>query len=204
MRCRALRVSILCLVIVVVLHTAFVSLLFNIETSWSDRGRVSISIATLLPNEVRTQHFSIVSIKDSHEKGRDEKGDGQPTMATPEGPINKPNLQENRYYESRELTQKPLVKVDVPTELMLHLVDGMPKVAILSLFISEYGDVDHVAFNEEVSLPEQAKKKLERVFGEAKFHPGQLDDIPVRSLLRIVVRVDSPVLKLQSEKRGAE
>src|SRR5690606_40662933 len=72
-------------------------------------------------------------------------------------------LSEERYYETHELTQKPLVKVDVPTALMLKL-DGMePQIVVAHLWIGEYGDVDRVDIERNDMLSEEGKEKLQQV-----------------------------------------
>ncbi len=96
----------------------------------------------------------------------------------------------NHYFESRELTQKPLVIVDIPADFSLQISDALEQPLILRLLIGEYGDVDRVVI-EDQSLPVYAKDALTEAFKSIKFHPGEIDDIPVKSQLKIIVRLNS-------------
>lgn len=95
------------------------------------------------------------------------------------------------YHEVLELTRKPLVKVDVPTELMLKVDSRLSKSIVLSLMVNEYGDVDRV-IPENEDLPLETLQRLISAFQEAKFYPGEISGVPVKSHLRIVVRLDEP------------
>ncbi len=96
------------------------------------------------------------------------------------------------YFESRELTKKPLVAVDIPADFLLQVPDAPEQPAVLRLLIGEYGDVDQV-IAEDVSLPERARDALVDAFKSIKFHPGEIDGIPVKSQLKITVRLSDPV-----------
>lgn len=92
------------------------------------------------------------------------------------------------YFETRALTQKPLVAVDVPSQL--NLPADAPKAVMMDLMISEYGDVDD-AHVRESELPEDVAESLRKMFLTARFYPGQIDGVAVKSHMRIVVHLDA-------------
>ena len=92
------------------------------------------------------------------------------------------------YFETRELTQKPLVAVDVPSQL--NLPADAPKVVTMDLMISEYGDVDDAQVRKS-ELPEDIAESLRKMFLAVRFHPGKIDGVPVKSHMRIVVHLDA-------------
>lgn len=103
------------------------------------------------------------------------------------------DLRGQHYFESRELTQKPLVAIDIPDNYAL-LVTGVPdQVAVLRLMINEYGEVD-LAVIEDTVLPDDAKEMLAATFKRVKFHPGELYGRAVKSQLRIAIRLGEEVV----------
>lgn len=64
--------------------------------------------------------------------------------------------------------------------------------AVLRLLINESGDIDRVEI-EETFLPEYAAHIVTDTFSKIKFHPGKINDIPVKSQLRIVVTLEDVV-----------
>lgn len=205
MLCRALPVSILFGGLVAVVHAALISLLFVDNAYVSEGPPASIRVAILSSPETRSPAFVERPVESQMQKKLQSDVDFKPMGAPVSDRLHEhPQSSELRYYELRELTQKPLVKVDVPTELLLQLDDDAPQVAILSLWINEYGDVDRVDIDTQNALPKLAAGKLQQVFSRAMFHPGERDGVPVKSHMRIVVRLDSPDSHFLGEKRGAE
>lgn len=97
-------------------------------------------------------------------------------------------LPEPRYYLLRELSVRPTVLDDATTRLAL---EGVPaQTVILRLFINEEGGIDRVATEQSV-LPEAHAQRLIDAFAQARFLPGQLDGAPVKSQMRIEVRLES-------------
>jgi len=98
------------------------------------------------------------------------------------------SLPEPRYYLLRELSVRPAVLEDATTGLAF---EGVPaQTVILRLFINEDGGIDRVAAEQSV-LPEAHAQRLIDAFAHARFLPGQLEGKPVKSQMRIEVRLES-------------
>lgn len=94
---------------------------------------------------------------------------------------------EPRYFLSRELSVRPRVREDVPSDFG---IDGVPaQTVILRLFINEEGDIDRVAV-ERSFLPEEKSQHLVQAFSKVRFHPGARDNVAVKSQMKIEVRLD--------------
>jgi hypothetical protein len=107
-------------------------------------------------------------------------------------------LRGQHYFESRELTLKPLVAVDIPDNFTL-LAPGAPEqVAVLRLLISEYGDVDSTLIEDTV-LPAEAEEILSATFKKVKFHPGEINGRAVKSQLRILIRLGDEITAASNE-----
>ena len=79
-------------------------------------------------------------------------------------------------------------------------------VGILSLFIDEEGRVQHIAANEPV-LPPAFEQAAREAFMAARFTPGEVDGLPVKSRVRVEVVFDStPMLSAlpQASNQGAK
>lgn len=108
------------------------------------------------------------------------------------------SLRGQHYFASSELTQKPLVAVDIPENFAL-LVPGAPdQVAVLRLLISEYGDVDQ-ALIEDTVVPLDTEEILSATFRKVKFHPGEINGRTVKSQLRIAIRLGEEVTAASNE-----
>lgn len=109
-----------------------------------------------------------------------DKASSQPLIPLVQAP-------EPRYFQSRELSVRPRVREDVPSDFG---IDGVPAQAvILRLFINEEGDVDRVAV-ERSFLPEEQSQRLIDAFSKVRFHPGARDNVAVKSQMKIEVRLD--------------
>lgn len=98
-----------------------------------------------------------------------------------------PNAVEPRYFPARELTVRPRVTVDVPSDIRIA---GVPsQTVILRLFINESGDIDRVV-TEQSFLPEALAGQITGAFARLKFQPGTIGDTPVKSQMKIEVRLD--------------
>lgn len=93
------------------------------------------------------------------------------------------------YYQPKELTQKPFVTQDIPRDFALHVPHAPDNAAIFLLLINEKGTIDRVIV-ESSSLPQSAQAKLEDAFSAVKFFPGQIKGVPVKSALKIQIRLD--------------
>lgn len=110
----------------------------------------------------------------------------QPDESEPLIPL--PAHAESHYYPTRELSLRPRVTKDVSPAIQFA---GVPaQTVILRLFINEEGSIDRVD-TEQSFLPEDMAKNLRDAFSTVKFQPGIREGIPVKSQMRIEVRLDS-------------
>ncbi len=93
------------------------------------------------------------------------------------------------YFAVKDLTQRPLVARDVPADFMLTAPEVPPQAATLKILISEYGDVDKVIVENSL-LSEAAQKTVVDQFSKLRFHPGEVNGIPVKSQLRIEIMLE--------------
>lgn len=91
------------------------------------------------------------------------------------------------YLPASQLTERPQVLRDIDPEWRLP---GMQlPVLVCTLLINEYGDVDRVLLDEQPLTP-MLEEDIRARFLAARFSPGKLHGKPVRSALRIEVRLD--------------
>lgn len=93
------------------------------------------------------------------------------------------------YFSTKDLTQKPLVARDVPADLILIVPDVPAQAATLQILINEYGEIDQVIVEDSL-LPEVAQKTVVDAFVKARFHPGEINGVPVKSQLRIEIMLE--------------
>jgi len=93
------------------------------------------------------------------------------------------------YFSAKDLTQKPLVVRDVPADLTLIMPDVPAQAATLQILINEYGEIDQVIVEDSL-LPEVAQKTVVDAFVKARFHPGEINGVPVKSQLRIEIMLE--------------
>lgn len=93
------------------------------------------------------------------------------------------------YFSAKELTRKPLIMRDIPENLTLNVPTAPPQAAILRMLINEYGDIDRIIV-EDTALPDSAREMVIDSFSRMRFHPGEINGIPVRSQLRIEVMLN--------------
>lgn len=99
---------------------------------------------------------------------------------------------EPTYFSLSALTQKPLVKIDIPLDFALR-IRRLPKDDfILQLLINERGEIDRV-LADSASLRDEVLQGLFGAFQNVKFYPGEIDGIPVKSRLKISIHLDEPV-----------
>jgi hypothetical protein len=96
-------------------------------------------------------------------------------------------LGSDAYLPAFKLTEKPQVVVDIDAEWRLPGVDLPVLVALL--LINEYGDVDRVELN-QASLLSMLEEDIRSRFLAMKFTPGSLHGRPVKSALRIEIRLE--------------
>lgn len=93
------------------------------------------------------------------------------------------------YFAAKDLTQNPLVVRDVPADLTLIVPDVPAQAATLQILINEYGEIDQVIVEDSL-LPEAAQKTVVDAFAKARFHPGEINGVPVKSQLRIEIMLE--------------
>lgn len=93
------------------------------------------------------------------------------------------------YFPARELTQKPFVLRDIPSDIARYFYGVPPQKLALSLFISEEGKVDRVKI-EGSDLPEDIERMVVQAFSEARFFPGKIGDHAVNSELKIEMAIE--------------
>ncbi len=106
-------------------------------------------------------------------------------------------LPEPYYFQVNELTERPNVLLDISPDLAFFLPNGLSQVAILRLLINEYGDIDQVAIENSV-LSAQTQDLVRDAFAKIKFSPGKINEVPVKSQLKIEVILegaDKPILE---------
>lgn len=97
---------------------------------------------------------------------------------------------EPHYFSARELTEKPFVLEDIPSNLVLPLPDVPPQSTVVRLMIDESGNIDRVVM-EDSRLPEGAAKLIAEAFEKTRFHPGRINGMPVKSQLRIEITLEN-------------
>lgn len=103
---------------------------------------------------------------------------------------------ESHYFPTKELAEKPQVMTDVPPMLATPLPNESPEPAILRLRINELGTIDEVII-EKSSFSETAQRLITDIFGKMRFEPGKIDGKPVKSEMRIEMKLeDIPVRSL--------
>ena len=90
------------------------------------------------------------------------------------------------YFQTKELTEKPQALGGVPTHITISSTNEATPSVILRLYINENGEIDRVKIEEPIPLTETGNWLIEN-FNKAKFIPGKLDSVPVKSQLRIEV-----------------
>lgn len=98
-------------------------------------------------------------------------------------------LPASTYYKSTELTIRPKVRVNPdldPPNVKTIVATG---VIILKLWINASGNVDQVTV-EQSNLPEKIAVAAANGFKEISFHPGEINDQPVASVISIEIRYD--------------
>ncbi len=91
------------------------------------------------------------------------------------------------YLPAAQLTERPQLLRDIPRDWRAE--DRLPQRMVCTLLVSEYGDVDRVLCDEPVVALATLQAVGER-FRAARFAPGRLYGRPVRSALRIELRLD--------------
>lgn len=93
------------------------------------------------------------------------------------------------YLPASMLTQRPIVLVDIRSELPEALKGIEPQFVDLLLLINVYGDVDQVRLTSVPALSPAMVEELRQHFQVMRFMPGQWEGRAVPSALRIRVQL---------------
>lgn len=94
------------------------------------------------------------------------------------------------YFSMNELNEMPQVMLDLSPSLVFSLPNALAQLAVLRLLINEQGRIDQVLIDDS-PLSESDQRLIIDTFLKTKFQPGKINDVPVKSQLKIEVRVDA-------------
>lgn len=103
------------------------------------------------------------------------------------------------YFQPNELTEQPVVVLDVSPDLSAVFSSGLSQLAVLDLLINESGDIDDVVI-ENSSLAEPAQQLIKDAFSKMKFNPGKVAGLAVKSLLKIEVVLEGGAVENIAKK----
>lgn len=95
------------------------------------------------------------------------------------------------YLPRRELTAAPVLKAEVPLVWPEEGVLAGHYSEVATLFIDETGRVRKLRFEGD-GLPPLLQEQAREAFLGARFSPGELQGVPVKSRIRIQVAFDAP------------
>jgi hypothetical protein len=93
------------------------------------------------------------------------------------------------YFSTADLTEKPRVIRDIPSDLSDLFVKGKPYSAVFRLLINELGEIDQVIIDSS-TFPLLEQNRLVDAFSKMQFDPGKMEAVPVRSEMRIEILVE--------------
>jgi hypothetical protein len=94
------------------------------------------------------------------------------------------------FISTKQLSEKPIVQVDINPDIALRLATNINRVAILRLRIDELGAIDQVFF-EQGDFSEEEIELLITACKAMKFAPGKLGKTPVKSEMRIEMTIEA-------------
>jgi hypothetical protein len=157
-------------------------------------GMHVISVSMKKKAAISDAALKTIAAKNGDETGADEQAEGQPIakktdvnmsalipVELPTGPY---------YFPAQQLTEKPKVVQDVMPALPLIATPMQP--TVISLLINEYGDIDDVVI-EDANVPVQTATLIKKALKRMKFYPGMLENMPVKTQLKIEVTLQSSV-----------
>ncbi|HJV74339.1 MAG TPA: hypothetical protein VJ654_08975 [Noviherbaspirillum sp.] len=104
------------------------------------------------------------------------------------------------YFPPKELSEKPQIAQDISPDRAVFIPALPVESTVLRLLISESGNIDRVEVDDP-HISEEAKRALVEIFSTMRFHPGKLNDLPVKSQLKIEVTLED-VLAPEVVKTG--
>ncbi|GGC71189.1 hypothetical protein GCM10011396_17910 [Undibacterium terreum] len=93
------------------------------------------------------------------------------------------------YLPTNQITEKPVVKLDVSSDVALVLASNQPRSAVLRLLINENGSIDQVIM-EQGDFSETEKQALINACMHMEFEPGKKDGSPVKTEMRIQMTIE--------------
>lgn len=93
------------------------------------------------------------------------------------------------YFSTSELNEMPQVTLDLSPSLAFSLQNVAVQLAVLRLLINEDGRIDEI-FIDASPLSENDQRLVMETFSKTKFQPGKINGMPVKSQLKIEVRLD--------------
>ena len=99
------------------------------------------------------------------------------------------------YFGTDELTERPQLFEDTAPNAIISVPDIFPQPVVVHLLINEQGNIDKVVL-EESFLSDPARRFVIDSFAKTRFSPGRVGDLPVKSRLDIVVRLEGALSAL--------
>lgn len=143
-----------------------------------------------LPPPKAVSEIPVIDHNQSASVSDDEMAIGTPISDLPF--LTVPVLPEPYYFHAKELTERPQTIQDAPPQMTFVGVGDPPESVILRLLINESGDVDKVLIENDKITGEMAYL-IESTMKKMKFTPGKIEDVPVKSQVRIELQLDPPI-----------
>jgi hypothetical protein len=146
---------------------------------------VNVQLNGVMPNAIKREHNDIrpheTAFLGTEAANSASSGESESTLLAAQVP--------QRYYSARELTKKPQLLRDIPSDLNFAVPSVPSSPIVLRLLINESGHVDEV-ISESDNLTEQESHLLTEIFQTLAFSPGEIDGFPAKAQLKIEVRLD--------------
>lgn len=94
------------------------------------------------------------------------------------------------YFNSKQLSAKPYPRRPITNYIPYTGDSEQPRSLQLTLFINESGLVDRVT-SAVTNLDPEFQERVTQLFRNARFQPGEIDGIPVKSQIQIEVSVEA-------------
>ena len=96
-----------------------------------------------------------------------------------------------QYFQSGDLSERPLIlNKALLDSTPLFLTDVPSQLAVLRFLINEHGNIDQVLVDDSRFSPRTERLIIE-TFSKLKFEAGKIGDLPVKSQLRIEIKVQN-------------
>jgi hypothetical protein len=96
-----------------------------------------------------------------------------------------------QYFRSQDLSERPLIlNKALLDNTPLLLTDVPSQIAVLRFLINEHGNIDQVLVDDSRFSP-RAERLIIEAFSKLEFNAGKIGDLPVKSQLRIEIKVQN-------------